>query len=217
MYRVLLAAMKHLLRGLLCLLFILPVLPAQAEPAVARQQVNIRTAPSMSQSQVVGALQAGEEVAVTCSRGWCELADGRGFVATRFLRLGEGGGSAAPAAEPATTATAEPEPEVPEPEPDTGGIFHGVWTARSDAGAADVPLTIQQSGTNALATMIVGEITTTMAGRVDGTRFVFDWENTQGGDVVVAGNGHLNLVGDGVLAGVLMHEGTVLAAMTARR
>jgi hypothetical protein len=210
--------MKHFLRGLLGLLFILPVLPAQAESAVARQQVNIRTSPSMSQSRVIGALRAGEEVSVTCSRGWCELADGRGFVATRFLRLGEGGGgTAAPAPEPETTATAEPAPEAPAPEPDTGGIFHGVWTARSDTGAVDVPLTIQQSGTNALATMVVGDITTTMAGRVDGTRFVFDWENTKDGNVVVAGNGHLNLVGDGVLSGVLMHEGAVLAAMTARR
>jgi hypothetical protein len=210
--------MKHFLRGLFGLLFILPVLPAQAESAVARQQVNIRTAPSMAQSQVIGALQAGEEVSVTCFRGWCELADGRGFVATRFLRLGEGdGGSAAPVSEPATTATAAPEPEAPTLEPDIGGIFHGVWIARSDAGAVDVPLTIQQSGTNALATMIVGDITTTMAGRVDGTRFVFDWENTKGGDVVVAGSGHLNLVGDGVLSGVLMREGAVLAAMTARR
>jgi hypothetical protein len=210
--------MKHFLRGLLGLLFILPVLPALAEPAVARQQVNIRTAPSMSQGRVIGALQAGEEVSVSCSRGWCELADGRGFVATRFLRLGEGGGgTAAPAPEPETTATAAPEPQAPAPEADTGGIFHGVWTARSDTGAVDVALTIQQSGTNALATMVVGDITTTMAGRVDGTRFVFDWENTKDGDVVVAGNGHLNLVGDGVLSGVLMHEGTVLAAMTARR
>jgi hypothetical protein len=199
--------------------FILPALPVQAEPAVVRNQVNIRTAPSMSQSRVIGTLQAGEEVSVSCSRGWCELADGRGFVATRFLSLGAGsGGTAAPAPEVETAAApAEPEPEIVAPPSDTGGIFHGLWTARSDTGAADVPLTIQQSGTNALGTMIVGDITTTMAGRIEGTQFIFDWENAQAGAVVVAGNGYLNLVGDGMLSGFLMHQGSVLAVMTARR
>jgi hypothetical protein len=197
---------------------VLPALPVQADSAVVRSQVNIRTAPSMSQSRVIGTLQAGEEVSVTCSRGWCELLDGRGFVATRFLRLGAGsGGTAAPATEVETAATpAEPEP-APEPPADVGGIFHGLWTARSDTGASDVPLTIQQSGTNALGTMIVGDITTTMAGRVEGTRFIFDWENTKAGAIVVAGNGYLNLVGDGMLSGFLLHEGSVLAVMTARR
>jgi hypothetical protein len=198
--------------------FILTPLPVAAEPAVVRSQVNIRTAPSMSQSRVIGTLQAGEEVTVDCSRGWCKLADGRGFVATRFLRLGTGGGgTAAPATAVETVATpAEPEP-APEPPADTGGIFHGLWSARSDSGASDVPLTIQQSGTNALGTMIVGDITTTMAGRIEGTRFIFDWENIKAGGVVVAGNGYLNLVGDGMLSGFLMHEGSVLAVMTARR
>jgi hypothetical protein len=174
----------------------------------------------MSRSRVVGTLKSGEEVSVSCSRGWCELGDGRGFVATRFLRLGAGsGGNSAPSpeVEPAAAA-AEPEAApVPETAMDTGGIFHGQWTARSDSGAADVPLTIQQAGTNALGTMVVGDITTTMAGRVDGTRFIFDWENTKGGAVVVTGNGYLNLVGDGMLSGFLLHQGSVLAVMTARR
>lgn len=45
-------------------------------------------APSSSKSRVVGTLKAGDELTVTCSnRGWCELADGHGFVAKSFLRL----------------------------------------------------------------------------------------------------------------------------------
>jgi hypothetical protein len=217
--------MKYFRSGLLVLVFLVPALPVRAEPAVVRSEVFIRTAPSTSNSTVVGTLKPGEEVSVTCSRGWCELADGRGFVATRFLRLGAGGGGGSPAAAPEQeTVAVQPEPAPapepgpsPEPAADTGGIFHGVWTARSDAGAGDIPLTIQQSGTNALGTMVVGDITTTMAGRIDGTRFIFDWENTQAGAVVVAGDGYLNLVGDGVLSGFLMHNGSVLATMTARR
>jgi hypothetical protein len=208
------------LRLLLITALILPALPVQADPAVARQQVNIRTSPDMTKSRVIGTLTRGEEVTVSCSRGWCKLADGRGYVATRFLRLGAGRGGKAAA--PAELETA-PAPLAPEPAPppertaDTGGIFHGLWTARSDTGATDVSLTIQQSGINALGTMVVGDITTTMAGRVDGTQFIFDWENTKGGAVVVAGSGYLNLVGDGMLSGFLMHEGSVLTSMTARR
>jgi hypothetical protein len=195
-----------------------------AEPAVVRSAVNIRTAPSSSNSRVVGLLDAGEEVSVTCNRGWCELGDGRGFVAERFLRLGAGGGgrnatpAPAPAEAPPITAEAAPEPATPEPAaPETGGIFNGVWVARNDAGATDIRLTIQQVDTNALAIMETGDITTTMSGRIEGMRFVFDWENTRGGQMLLAGDGFLNFVGDNALSGVLMHNGSAVASVTASR
>jgi uncharacterized protein YraI len=212
--------MMHVLRAFLCLLLLVPALSLQAaEPAVVRSEVFVRTAPSTANGQVVGTLKPGEEVTVTCSRGWCELADGRGFVATRFLRLGAGDGGGAATPQEETVAVESPPEATPEPAPavDTRGIIHGVRTARSATGAEEVPLTIQQSGTNALGTMVVGDITTTMAGRINGTQFIFDWENTKAGAVVVAGEGYLNLVGDGMLSGFLLHNGSVLAAMTARR
>lgn len=206
--------MKRVLLALLAFL-VLPAPAAFAEPAVVRSEVNLRTAPNMSDSRVIGTLKPGEEVSVECARGWCELLDGRGYVATRFLSLGEGGGGpTAPAALPA--AAAQPE-AVAAPDPEAGGIFHGVWTVRSDAAADAASLTIQQSGTNALGTMVVGDITTTMAGRIEGTQFIFTWENTQAGQVVVAGEGYLNFVGEGALSGFLLHNGSVMAAMTARR
>jgi hypothetical protein len=210
---------------LLALPLIALPLQAFAESAVVRSAVNIRTAPSSSNSRVVGTLKAGEELTVTCRRGWCEIAGGRGFVAERFLRLGAGsGGRSTPAAKPAPetpVATAQPEPTpapVPAPAaPETGGIFNGVWVARNDAGAADVTLTIQQVDTNALATMEIGDITTTMSGRIEGMRFIFDWENTRGGQMLVNGDGFLNFVGDDALSGVLMHNGSAISSVTATR
>jgi hypothetical protein len=202
-------------------------LHAFAEPAVVRSAVNIRTAPNSSNSRVVGALKAGDEISVTCRRGWCEMADGRGFVAQRFLRLGAGGGgrTAAPApAEPeqqATATAAEPEP-APAPAlepaaPETGGIFNGLWVARNDTGTGDIRLTIQQVDTNALAIMEVGDITTTMSGRIEGMRFIFAWENTRSGQMLLAGDGFLNFVGDNALSGVLMHNGSAISSVTATR
>jgi uncharacterized protein YraI len=201
------------------LLLALPLLAlplqALAESAVVRSAVNIRTAPSSSNSRVIGALKAGDELSVTCRRGWCEIAGGRGYVAQRFLRLGAGGGGAVKPPPPATPAPAA-QPAVAAA-PETGGIFNGAWVARNDAGASEIPLTIQQVDTNALATMQVGDITTTMSGRIEGMRFVFDWENTRGGQVLLAGDGFLNFVGDDALSGALMHNGNAISSVTASR
>lgn len=205
-------------RLLLILALILAPLPALAENAVVKSAVNIRTAPSSSKSRVVGALKAGDEISVNCSnRGWCELADGRGFVAKKFLRLGAGGGGASQPAEPQqAAATAEaPAPAEP-PAPETGGIFDGVWTATTDQGA-EGPLQIAQIDTDAEATLVAGDITTKMTGRIEGMRYIFTWQNIREGKVLVEGEGFLNFVGDNALSGALMRDGTLLAAIKAGR
>lgn len=224
--------MKLLSRGLLAAALVLFPLPSLAAsvPAIVKSAVNIRTAPSSSNSRVVGALKAGDRVTVSCSKGWCRLSDGRGYVATKFLRLNAGSGGAAEpkpvVEEPAvaeTTPVAETTVEQPAAAmeavaaPQGDGLFNGAWNVNTDAGANAVPLTIAQMGTEAEGRMVIGDITTTMTGNVDGTRFIFNWENSQGGKVVIAGDGFLNLAGDGALSGVLMHNGSVVSAMQARR
>jgi len=213
--------MTRISRLLLILALIVAPLPALAESAVVKSAVNIRTAPSSSKSRVVGTLKAGDELTVTCSnRGWCELADGRGFVAKSFLRLGAGsGGQAAPvkeavAAEPAA-APQPSEPAAP-PAPETGGIFDGVWTATTDQGA-EGSLQIAQIDTDAEATMVAGDITTKMTGRIEGMRYIFTWQNIRDGQVLVGGDGFLNFVGDDALSGALMRDGALLAAIKAGR
>jgi hypothetical protein len=210
-------------RVLLIAALIVAPLPALAESAVVKSAVNIRTAPSSSKSRVVGTLKAGEELTVNCSnRGWCELADGRGFVAKSFLRLGAGGGGttkAAAAPEPtpaaATETAAAPEPAAP-PAPETGGIFDGTWTAATDQGAEGT-LQIAQIDTDAEATMVAGDITTKMTGRIEGMRYIFSWQNVRDGKVLVEGDGFLNFVGDNALSGALMRDGALLAAIKAGR
>lgn len=214
--------MTVLSRILLAAALIVTPLPALAESAVVKSAVNIRTAPSSSKSRVIGALKAGDEVTVSCSRGWCKLGDGRGYVAEKFLRLGAGGGgstkaAAAAAPEPAAAAepAAAPEPVAP-PAPETGGIFDGAWTATTDQGAGG-PLQIAQIDTDATATLVSGDITTRMTGRIEGMRYIFTWQNVRDGQVLVAGDGFLNFVGDNALSGALMRDGALLAAIKANR
>lgn len=217
--------MRAISRLLLVATLIVAPLPALAESAVVKSAVNIRTAPSSSKSRVVGTLKAGEELTVNCSsRGWCELADGRGFVAKTFLRLGAGGGGkkAAPAEPAAPTETAAATPEAapvepaPPPAPLTGGIFDGTWTATTDQGAEGV-LQIAQIDTDAEASMVAGDITTKMTGKIEGMRYIFSWQNVREGQVLVEGEGFLNFVGDNALSGALMREGALLAAIKAGR
>jgi hypothetical protein len=208
-------------RLLLVLALIVAPLPALAENAVVKSAVNIRTAPSSTKSRVVGALKAGDELTVNCSsRGWCELADGRGFVAKKFLRLGAGGGGASKPAEPpqatASTEAEAPAEPAPPPAPETGGIFDGTWTATTDQGAEGA-LQIAQIDTGADATMTAGDIVTTMTGRIEGMRYIFTWQNTRNGDVLVEGDGFLNFVGDNALSGALMRDGQLLTALKAGR
>jgi len=210
---------------LLALPLIALPLQAFAESAVVRSAVNTRAAPRSAHSPAVGPPKAGEGLPVTCRRGWCEDARGRGLVPRPILPLRAGSAARPrPRRQPAPetpVATAQPEPTpapVPAPAaPETGGIFNGVWVARNDTGAADVTLTIQQVDTNALATMEIGDITTTMSGRIEGMRFIFDWENTRGGQMLVNGDGFLNFVGDDALSGVLMHNGSAISSVTATR
>jgi hypothetical protein len=208
-------------RLLLILALVITPLPALAENAVVKSAVNIRSAPSSSKSRVIGALKKGDEISVTCSsRGWCELSDGRGYVAKKFLRLGAGGGNTKKAAEPAaaTASTEAPTPAEPPapPAPETGGIFDGAWTATTDQGA-EGPLQIAQIDTDAEATLVSGDITTKMTGRIEGMRYIFTWQNVRDGKVLVEGDGFLNFVGDNALSGALMRDGTLLAAIKAGR
>lgn len=215
--------MRKFLSGLAVLLLVFVPAVALAQPAVVKSAVNIRTAPSSSKSKVIGALKKGDEITVSCSKGWCKLADGRGYVAQSFLRLGAGGGggsAAKPAAESEQVATAAPATEAPAPaeppKPETGGIFDGMWNAKTDRGI-EAPLSIAQIETDAEATMVSGDITTKMTGRIEGMRYIFTWQNVRDGQVLIEGDGFLNFVGDNALSGALMQNGTLVASIQAGR
>src|SRR5690348_16363647 len=49
--------------------------------ATVLSAINVRSAPSSTQSDIIGALQQGQNVRVRCDRGWCELEDTGGYTA----------------------------------------------------------------------------------------------------------------------------------------
>ena len=119
------------------------VILAQSTQARAIQGVNVRTGPG-AQFGAVGILRGGEVVGLAgCNPYWCQLADGRGWVARQYLAIG---------GEPGTVAGIRNDGGIASPAPSIPPVlFTGAWsvvqTAVSDVGT-DAPfrLVVAQAG-----------------------------------------------------------------------
>jgi hypothetical protein len=183
--------------------------------------VNIRNAPSTQNSEIIGTLAAGDVVAVRCSYGWCELANG-GYTAEKFLSLdGQSFDVVAPPADgtistgdaPAVTAAIT----APDAIPSVAANFDGLWTATGPAGKPGMPLILKQDGNSVTGTFQTTERLAKLSGAVEGRmlNFTYDMLN-KAGKTIASGNGFLKLSNDNArLSGVLMLNGLVVSNIKA--
>ena len=194
--------------------------------AVVLSAVNVRSAPSSQNSQIIGTLQQGERVAARCQRGWCELEPG-GYTAQKFLSFSIDGSFdvVQPPADGETTGgnatTAELTPDATTlPQANTAiADFNGNWTVTSDPTQSNLPLVLTQAGTGVTGTLTGKDRVTKITGDIQGSKLTFTYSMVNGkGGAVASGNGFLNLAADGKsLAGVLMLNGLVIANLNASR
>ena len=133
------------------------VILAQSTQARAIQAVNVRTGPG-AQFGAVGTLRGGEVVGLAgCNPYWCQLADGRGWVARQYLAIG---------GEPGTVASIRNDGGIASPTPSMPpAMFTGAWTV--------VQTAVSDIGTEAPFRLVVAQAGDTVEGvGRGGTRFL---------------------------------------------
>ncbi len=185
--------------------------------------VNVRTAPSTQNSEIIGTLQQGGTVSVRCQLSWCELQDG-GYVAQKFLTF-DGTGSfdvVQPPADGQTTAGNATTAELATPEATPAPVsvsFDGAWTVTNDPSGQPAALTLTQTGANVTGTLTGKDRVTQISGDIQGSQLSFTYKmaNAKGG-AVASGSGFLTMQPSGTaLTGNLMLNGLVISNINATR
>jgi hypothetical protein len=192
--------------------------------ATVLSAVNVRSAPSSTQSEIIGTLQQGQAVRVRCDRGWCEIEDTGGFTAQKFLNFDGGAQSfdtVNPPANPATMEAAVNDPGTTPPAqtaPAAAG-FDGLWTPLDASGQPGQPMILTQDGMSVTGTMQGKDRLTKITGDIQGSKLSFTYDMLNGkGSKVASGSGFLDLSADGKsLSGVLMLNGLVISNIKATR
>jgi hypothetical protein len=124
------------------------IILAQSTQARAIQGVNVRTGPG-AQFGVVGTLHGGEVVGLAgCSPYWCQLGDGRGWVARQYLAIG---------GEPSTVASIRNDGGIASLTPLLPPtLFTGAWTV--------VQTAVRDVGTEAPFRLVVAQAGDTVEG-----------------------------------------------------
>jgi hypothetical protein len=193
-------------------------------PATVLTAVNVRSAPSTSNSEVIGTLQQGGMVTVRCHLSWCELQDG-GYVAQKFLTFDNSGSFdvVSPPADGVTTAGNATTAELAAPATDATAAptvsFDGAWTITNDPSGQPVPLTLIQTGATVTGTLSGKDRITQITGDIQGTQLSFTYKMANAkGALVATGNGFLALqAGGNTLTGNLMLNGLVISNINATR
>ncbi len=193
-------------------------------PATVLSAVNVRSAPSTTNSEIIGTLQQGGTVAARCHLSWCELQDG-GYVAQKFLNIDATGSFdvVAPPADGVTTAgnatTAELAAPATDAAPAPAVSFDGAWTITNDPSGQPVPLTLTQTGASVTGTLSGKDRISQITGDIQGTQLSFTYKMANAkGAPVATGNGFLALQPDGkTLTGNLMLNGLVISNINATR
>jgi len=193
--------------------------------ATVLSAVNIRSAPSSTQSEIIGTLQEGQGVRVRCDRGWCELEDTGGYTAQKFLNFDGGAQSfdvVNPPSDPTTMEAAVNDPGTTPPA--TAGTpvavsFDGLWTPLDASGHPGQPMILKQDGAAVTGTMQGKDRLTKIAGDIQGSKLSFTYDMLNGkGSKVASGSGFMDLSADGKsLSGVLMLNGLVISNIKATR
>lgn len=197
-----------------------PAFAGQYYVATVVSDVNVRGGPENG-TEVIGSLHGGDTVSVRCSRGWCELVGNSGYVAQKFLTLGNelaeaqaDGGNAQ-----MSTAAADLNGPAATPAPAVVANFDGLWTVINADGTAGFPLILSQSGASVSGTLQSKDRLAKITGDIQGSKLSFTYDMLNGqGKAVASGSGYFTLQKDGTaLNGVLMLNGLVVSNVNASR
>jgi hypothetical protein len=192
--------------------------------AVSTLELNIRSSPKGGK---LGTLAPGEAVQVACSRGWCQLADGRGFVAENYLDFTApvAAQQAVPTVDgnsaPAATMLAEGTVPVAAAMPTEGGssappqpaavqepVFEGTWSVALDGGRTMTLILLgDASSVRGIGQLLDDGVTrtVTLTGLVDLKDVLFTYTDQEpGGGATTLGTGSLTLFADGSAIAVSM-------------